>query len=96
MNLFHSENCKLCDYSSYFVDLFYCSPKEGKGGADFLSESTCKLYDHSCYFVEKAVGGYKLEGTKEERGKTKEELLLKKEKAARKKGTSRKGKNYSA
>lgn len=40
--------------------------------------------------LEKAVGGCKLGETKEERGKTKEELLLKKEKAARGKGTSRK------
>ena len=35
MNLFHSENCKLCDYSSYFVDLFYCLPREGEGGLIF-------------------------------------------------------------
>lgn len=70
--------------------------QRGGGGADFLSESTCKLCDHSCYFVEKAVGGCKLGETKEERGKTKEELLLKKEKAARGKRTSRIGKNYGA
>lgn len=43
MNLFHSENCKLCD--------------------------------HSCCFVEKTVADCKLEGTKEELRKTKEELF---------------------
>ena len=35
MNLFHAENCKLCDYSSYFIDLLHCLPKEGEGGLIF-------------------------------------------------------------
>ena len=43
------------------------------------------MCDHSCCFVEKAIGDCKLEETKEEVRKTKEELLLAKKKAAREK-----------
>ena len=54
------------------------------------------MCDHSCCFVEKAIGDCKLEETKEEVRKTKEELLLAKKKAAREKRgpTFKKGKNY--